>query len=958
MLCRRILSTLVFFLLISTSAFAQFYPTRYRPPNQNWQQLTTDHFTILFPQGSDSVAWHTGRILEHEYPKIQQLTGGELNNFPIILSGYNDRSNGLVTSLHFRSEIDISPIKGKVLNPETGGWLQNVVPHELVHALHLSNMDGMGLGQLVNIFSPDLARSMHGASPSGVREGLATYYESESLVDGGGRGNYPYFSNQFDAVFNSPKRWSMGQMIHFPERTRPFNRHYIGGYEFTKWLQDTYGEDISRDAIDFNIRWPFLGYGLALKHATGQWPAQLYNEFEEATEKQLNEKKNFADSYMPLPVSFHGSEIRRPKWLSDSTLIFHGSFYNARPGFYRYDLNSRSLHRILSTGSIGDFNYTLSPDKETFIYSYNEPDLIYPNAFKATLVKASAENGKRKKIVDARRLFAPSFGLNSNIYALQTHETYFELSQYDLTNQSVINLFSHPDYQLDAVEAYSQNSKQLAVIANHRGTQGLWLTTVGNIENDLLASPDISFEEGSVFDPAWHPSGKRLLFSADFSGTLQVYEYELQSGSITQVTNAGYNAFEPSYSPGDNRISFIIQKGNQKLPVVIERENFYGEVIQSPEASYTSGQPALDLSGTEPSSWTFQSYRTGVSWLKPRSVLPEVEEVSGADIYEYGFGLYSSDLLQQQSYSLTLSTAQERLWYDLTYQNKQFFPGFKARIYSQPAIRRFQFQTDEESFNQSFLRQERSFALSLPMQFTFHQNVKFTGLFIEPEVRQSQIRYFNLNGDKASDFSNTTIGNIFAQFNYQLQQNIRDVQPNSGLILYSEVEHYLKAGSLTLETSQGDAGLHFTRPTAFRGGIFGYISPLRRWNQSLRIGFEGITQTAPLFDNQSVVSDGFKNDVLPFANNILSLKTRYTVPLFYPDDGGFLVPLYLSNIYLAGFSDTVVDATANDWINNSRTVIGGGIRAQFRISNLSFDIGIGIGVEPSRGKTHYFIGNF
>lgn len=955
----RTLSALVFALLISSSAFAQFYPTRFRPLNQHWQQLTTDHFTIFFPQGSDSVAWRTGRILEHEYPKIQQLTGGEFNNFPVILSGYNDRSNGLVTSLHFRSEIDISPIKGKVLNPETGGWLQNVAPHELVHALQLSNMGGIGLGQLVNIFSPDMARSMHGASPSGVREGLATYYESESLVEGGGRGNYPYFSNQFDAIFNSPGRWSMGQMVHFPERTRPFNRHYIGGYEFTQWLQDTYGETTSRDAIDFNIRWPFLGYGVALKHATGKWPAQLYDEFEQTTAERLNEKKNLQESYAPLPVSLDGSEIRRPKWLNDSTLIFHGSFYNARPGFYRYNLNSQSLHRILTTRSIGDFNYALSADKQTIIYSYNDPDLIYPNAFKATLVQASLENGNRKKIAFGYRFFAPSFGPDSTIIALQMQETAFRLSQFNLTNQSVNNLFFQPDYQLDAVEANPNNPEILAVVANHRGTQGLWLTTIKDVKNDLSGDPDIFFNQGSIFDPVWHPSGKRLLFSADFSGTLQVYEYELQSGTITQVSNAPYNTFEASYSPDGDRIAFIIQKENQKLPVVVDRDDFYGEVIQSSEATDASGQPALDLTGVDTSSWTSQSYSTGASWLKPRTVLPEVDEVSGADIYEYGLGLHSSDLLQQQSYSITLTTAQDRLWYDLTYQNKQFFPGFKTRIYSRPAIRRFRFQADEDTFNQSFLRQERSFALSLPMQFTFRQNVRFTGLFVEPEIRQSQLRYFNLNGDKASDFSNATVGNIFAQFNYRLQQNIRDVQPNSGLILYSEVEHYFRAGKLTLETNRGNAGLQFTTPTAFRGGIFGYVSPLRRWNQSLRVGLEGITQTAPLFDNQSVVSKGFKNDVLPLADNILSLNTRYTVPLFYPDNGGFLVPLYLSNIYLAGFSDTVVDATETDnLINNSRTVIGGGIRAQFRISNLSFDIGVGIGVEPSRGNIHYFIGNF
>ena len=90
----------------------------------------------------------------------------------------------------------------------------------------------------------------------------------------------------------------------------------------------------------------------------------------------------------------------------------------------------------------------------------------------------------------------------------------------------------------------------------------------------------------------------------------------------------------------------------------------------------------------------------------------------------------------------------------------------------------------------------------------------------------------------------------------------------------------------------------------------------------------------------------------------MSLGTRYTIPLIYPDDGGFLLPLYISNIYLVGFSNTVADASDGVSINRTRTIIGAGLRAQFRFSNLSLDIGIGIGYEPTRGNSNVFVGNF
>ncbi len=936
-----------------SSAVAQFYPTRHRPPNQNWQQLSTDHFQILFPQGEDSVAWKTARILEHEYPEVQKLTGGSLTNFPVILSSYNDRSNGLVTTLHFRSEIDIPPIRGKALNPETGGWLENVAPHELVHALQFSNPGGFGLGQIVNIFSPDLARSMHGAAPSGIAEGLATYYESESVTPGGGRGNYPFFYNQFNPVFDSPARWSMGQMVHFPANSRPFNRHYMGGYEFTQWLQEVYGSEASRDAIGFHIRWPFLGYGVALKHATGQWPAQLYDRFEADKQKTI---ANHKPSYTPLTLDLNGADIRRPKWLSDSALIFYGSFYNAEPGFFRYDLVGDSLQRLLSAGSVSDFNYALSHDKNTLLYSYYKPDAVYPNAFKATLVEASLHDGSVKEIDNTHRLWAPSFSADSSLFALETHHTAGKLVKYNLANQSVSTLYSRSSDQIISASGHPNNPDSLAVVMNRDGNQALWLASKQTIAKDLSADPAIAFPDGSVFDPVWHPSGNRLLFSADFSGALQVYEHNLESGDLIQYTDAPYNAFEASYSPDGSRIAFVVQQGNERLPVVLDRDNFKGKAVARPTENAT---PAVGFEAAKDENWKQQPYSTGFAWLKPRTVLPALEEISGSDRYQFGAGLHSSDLLQQQAYSLEVTAAEERLWYDLSYQNKQFLPGFRARVFSEPAFRRFRFETEQQdTLSQTFLRQERSFALSVPMQFTLEQNADFTGLYVEPELRQSQLRYFNRNAENPSDFSNATIGNLFAQLSYKLDQNIRDVQAHSGLVLYSELEHFFRSGSLSLNTESGSRDLEFARPTALRGGIFGYLSPLRRWNQSLRIGMEAVTQTNPVFDNQSIVSDGFSESVFPFSNNLVSLSGRYTIPLVYPDEGGLLLPLYLSSIYLTGFSNTVLDPGPGGGFNGSRTVIGGGLRLRFRISNLSLDIGAGIGWEPSRNKTHYFIGDF
>ncbi len=952
-----ILKSFLFLLLFLTAlqpAAAQFYPTQYRPPDQNWQELTTEHFQIVFPFGQDSVAYKTARILEYQYPKVQKLTGGSLDDFPVILYGYNDRSNGVVTTLHFRSEIAIPPIKGKTLNPETGGWLKNVASHELVHAMQFSNLGTFGLGRIVNFFSPDLARSFYGAIPSGLLEGLATFHESRSVTPGGGRGNYPWFYNQFNSTFTSQTRWSLGQLVHFPENTRPFNRHYIGGFEFNRWLLDTYGYTVVRDANDFYIQLPFLGYGVALLHATGQWPWQLYDEFEAYQEEALADPRNTALS--PLPVQLEGAEVRRPKWLDNSTLIFYAAFYNERPGFYTYDLETNSMERILTTRAVGDYNYTLSDDKEWLVYSYYRPNVIYDDNYKAELVKVNLKTGEKERITQNGRMWAPEFSNDSNLLALQTAHSWSRLVMLDADqNYEIDSVLALPPFRIISMAVHPQNSDSLAVVTNKNGMQALWLASRENLLEDLKSSSEIAFETGSVFDPYWHPSGNKILFTADFSGVMQIYEYNLQTGQITQLTNAPYNAFEASYSPDGGHITFIIQQINEQLPAVLERSEFYGKTLPEPLGNYSpriADEETSELATVDTTGWEVTDYSTGFGWLKPRAILPVIEDEGfiGAGGYELGLGFHSSSLLQRQAYSLELTYFKERLWYDLTYQNKQFFPGFEVSVFSDPSLIRILVDPPNAPPQpQEVVLQERSFALSMPLEFTLNQNVFFSSLFIEPELRRSQFRFYDLEGNSLSEFTGATIGSFFTQFNYRLQQNIRDVQPNSGLILYGEIEHFFQSDEFIFENET---------PTALRGGIFTYVSLFAQWNQSLRLGLEGITQTSRLFGNQGIVSNGFSEPIFLGSNNLVSFSTRYTIPLFYPDDGFLLVPLYLSNVYISLFTNTVVDPTRSNLIEASRSVYGAGLRFRFRISNLAFDIGIGFGYEPTRNQTELIIGAF
>ena len=145
--------------------------------------------------------------------------------------------------------------------------------------------------------------------------------------------------------------------------------------------------------------------------------------------------------------------------------------------------------------------------------------------------------------------------------------------------------------------------------------------------------------------------------------------------------------------------------------------------------------------------------------------------------------------------------------------------------------------------------------------------------------------------------------------------------------------------------------------SGFRAGAVWYVAPLSRYNQSLRVGLQGFTQTTGfVFNTESVLSDLFKPGATRGATEFGVLDTRYTIPLIYPDDGGMLLPVYLSNIYMVLFSQTIADL--DRWESSARTVLGAGLRSRFRIGNIQLDLGISVGWEPSRNRVEYLFGSF
>ncbi|HKJ45979.1 MAG TPA: hypothetical protein VJ991_09150, partial [Balneolales bacterium] len=338
--------------------------------------------------------------------------------------------------------------------------------------------------------------------------------------------------------------------------------------------------------------------------------------------------------------------------------------------------------------------------------------------------------------------------------------------------------------------------------------------------------------------------------------------------------------------------------------------------------------------------WKVKRFHSGLNWLKPRTILPYALNSSFTGT-RWGAVFTSSDLLLRNSYNIELSTSNQRLWYNATYRYSGFYPGFEVSAFDEP----LSFTVNNIVYGE----EKQGFSFGIPIPITLKQNARYSSIFIRPEIKTFRARPITTSGKyfTGNNWKGRFSGNLFISYKAGLQQDIQDAQPNTGTVFYAEGEQ-----DFTNHLSDSRKAL--------RAGIYTYLSPLRRYNQSLRLGLLVQTQTKiPVFNTSDLISSGFNDNILAGLNNVASFSSRYAIPIINPDNGGFLLPLYIQQVYGVLFTNTATNLdnnSLNNIINHSRTVYGIGLHFVTGLSNLRIDLGFGLAYEPTRNKINGIIG--
>lgn len=946
-------------------AAAQIYENRTWPSTLEWMELDAGPVRVLYPSQSKREALRAAQISAESYPRLQYHLGGTLDRFPLILNSVNDQNNGFVSPVHFRSEIYLSPRRGFTFHPRSRSWLDLVIPHELVHALHY-NHHASGVIRWLRPFSPDLARSLHATAPSGMFEGIAVWAETERLPSVTGRGDHLLFQSPYLDALRDGRPWGMGQLVHPSLYHYPLDRHYSGSWFWTDWLLSEYGEQIYRKTIRAHSQWPFFGFGFSLRRSTGKWPSWLYREFVLHEEERMDN--------VPVSSTLYGSRLsgfpqknqtiyRSPTWVSDREILFYREGVSMDPGWVRWNFDSQQWTDVLITGASETMDLSRSTDGSSWVYSDYRSLPRYNGTRLLDLFRIVPGGDRPERVTRSARLYNP-VDLGDSILAFQTNGERNRLVRFRPETGDIITLLeSPPAGQFEQMVHHPSIEGLFAITARRGKEMGLWIIRDGRWDEMKRTPPTIVIPGQVIRDPAWHPEKDELLFSSDWSGSYDLYLFRTDTSTLTQWTEDTDHQLESDWSPSGETIVWIEPVDGVFSPRIASVSTLESN---SRQVSITRASWNLFEWGEERDNEnrvTLDSdpkpYEPGVSWLKPRMVLPLWRQYED-ETWMAGIQIASTELLGRQTYHIQGGWMVNRLWGEMVYQNSYRWPGVELELFRRPRFHSIQSlgtigQTDR--FYQLLTRRDGA-SLSIPMTWSWVNRPYHSSLRIRPRIqiqdeevfRQRDKDHFGENGIE------TLTSSLLVSYQHRIRQQIRDMQPGAGWIVF------LRGEAILSSRRTGSEQILFPGygERSISAGIYRYLRLLGETNGTGRIGVRLVQQTIQgRYSINSILKGSYQSNGLDRVREAIVLEHRWTVPIWWIDRGGLLVPVHAHGLYGVLFGETILP-TGDSSIDgtDSRTQLGAGLRFRGQWGRFAIDFGVGWIYDWNRSEGFGYGGDF
>ncbi len=411
--------------------------------------------------------------------------------------------------------------------------------------------------------------------PRWVLEGLAVV--AESAYSSGGRIRAPLYDMYLRADVVAGNIARLDQISSHARRWPRDVMWYLYGSRFMQWIADVYGADCLRAiSVDYGAGIIPFGVNRAIRRQTGKTYEELYEGFidhiERGYARQLKKMRS-RGLREGKRVTHHGMTVHYPRFVpaaarqgSKYELVYLRDDGHHRPGIYRLDLSvhqgSQRPREELVARALGGGPPAFAPDGAMLFSSvvphkqaYRRTDLFMIPAGKTA---PRGDESFRKRLTVGLRATAPTVGPGGRKVA-------FTVNRRGTTRLATANLSAEGELSGQRTlvagrpfdQAYtpviSPDGRKLAYSAWRAGG----FRDVHLVDMATGVVDPVTSDRAMDTNPTWSADGTKLYFSSDRTGIPNIYELDLATRKLKQVTNVRVGALMPAVSDDGKLLVYV-----------------------------------------------------------------------------------------------------------------------------------------------------------------------------------------------------------------------------------------------------------------------------------------------------------------------------------------------------------------------------------------------------------------
>ncbi len=613
----------------------RFFPSLLGLRSPGLNAIRTEHFVIYYGE-ADQTARQVADIAEEVFDAIAPLYPKYMKNYApvhVLVDDALDFGNG--SASYYQNFIEIWATNLDFELRGTHAWIKNVFAHEFTHIVTLKAARRnwpfeLGIAQMAELNrNPDYVLAMpfyQLAVPTWFAEGIAQYEDDKM--------GYEAWDTHRDMLLRmatlEDDLLSYAEMGVFSRDGHHFEMSYNQGYNLLRYIDETYGPDKVRALSEHTGLINFKSAIRTVLHKSAdrvydEWKAHLkakYGAVADSLQKAgLVEGEKAIDEgfldYFPAhspdgkrvaylsnrKSDFAITELRvkdlatgemktisrgvdnRFSWSPDGKKIYYNRAPRGRFDIYVYDFDTKEERKL--TLGLRAKDPAVSPDGKRIAFVRNEDGTNNIGIMNADGTKVHTLTHHN----DATQYYGPRWSPDGKRIA-------FSVFRGEDRDIAVINADAEPFKKVRSKADSSKTFPDSLAYANNAGFEALIRT------------------KADERDPCWLPDGSGLVFASDRTGIFNLYEYDLASKQVKQLTHVLGGAFCPSVSPaGDEVLYGGFHAGNYSLYRVKRSEARPAPALQLVDRDYRgiyTGEPTdkaykvgrygthITLNGVEP----------------------------------------------------------------------------------------------------------------------------------------------------------------------------------------------------------------------------------------------------------------------------------------------------------------------------------------------------------------------